>query len=665
MKEQVLTPQQPMDQDLNPSPILNKTFTDHVLVTTEEQFWTLEDHLDKAGIFAYDSETNGTFDRFAVQAVGLSFATGDYSCYLPFGHHDGSQLSIDFCLPRLERYFVDETKAKICHNAKFDEMVLSRYDIDVTGPGHDTLIMAWLLSETSTPKGLKHLVFTELGYQMETYEEVVNSAKKRRGVDRDYNFARVSLEDALSYAADDSYWVYRLFFHFKEKLEKQKLWDAYENVEMPFSRVLRKMEARGVYIDQDYLKEADTRLPQIIEEIDAAIYEEAGEVFNIKAGKQLGEILFEKLGIGKDVPKTKSGQYCTDKHTLELYAAQYPIVENVLRRKKIQKTHSTFVKGTREFIARDHKVHPSFHGNGTVTGRLSCSAPNLQQIEGDEVEEIKVRDFFIPSPGYSFVIGDYGQIELRVMAHLAKDQTAINAFLSGKDFHDETARSMFKLGPDTDVLHRQRFAAKALNFGIPYGRGCYSVGAVLGINPKCKYYVHLDEELTILAGRNVWRKQGEVLKEPCEECAQCFIEKWWLAFPDVKALKEKTLARGRAQGFVRTMSGRKRRLPDINSTNKQLKARAERQAFNTVIQGSAADIIKLAMNSLQLELPKLDAHLNIQIHDELVVEAPTDAAEEVLATMKRVMENPVNGKNPLRLPLIVDPKIVMKWGDAK
>lgn len=591
--------------------------------------------LQESNIFAYDTETNGEFDRFRVGLVGMSFCYNEnVSYYVPFNHDtEEKQIDLSWALPILKELLEDESIEKICHNAKFDEMVLRRYDIDVNGAGNDTYIMAWLLAEDSSSRGLKSLVERIFGVEMETYEDVVSATPKKKGIPRDYNFARVSLDNAVSYAADDAYWTYLLYRYFEPQLAGQKLWGPYANIERPFVRTLRKLEDRGVYVDKEYMAEADEKLPKIIEQVEGAIYEEAGEVFNIGSGKQLGHILFEKLGIGNNVPVTKTGNYSTDQKTLSTYATNHQIVENVLRRKKIQKTHSVFVEGIKGYIGKDNRVHPSFNGSGTVTGRLSCSSPNLQQIEGDEVESIKVRNFFIPAPGYEFVVADYSQIELRLMAHFSKDKYMIESFLSGRDFHEEVARRMFKVPDDIEVTRKQRVVAKTLNFGVGYGRGPTGISEQLGIS----------------------------MSE-----ARQFIKDWFDTFAGVGAYQKHVVALAREQGFVRTLAGRKRRLlPDIRSDDWMLRGRAERQAFNTKIQGSAADLIKLAMIALDTKLKPLDAAMCIQIHDELVIESRIANSGEVLEVVKETMELPLNGKNPLCLPLVVDPKIVKRWGDAK
>ena len=632
---------------------------DKRLVTTKDELDNLLNEINQAEIFAYDTETNGKFSRFEISLVGISFGFADVAYYIPLGHLDTApleQLPIDYVLDRVKPVFEDPDRKYVAHNAKFDEMVLSVYGIECQGSGDDTFIMAWLLSEDRGGKGLKALVKKHLDVTMETYEDVVSKAPKKRGVDRDYSFARVPLKDALSYAADDAFYTLKLYNLFLPQLAAEKLLEAYERIERPFNRVLRHIEGTGVAIDTEYLDHADRRLPSIAEEVEAEIYEEAGEVFNIGSPQQLGKVLFEKLKISSSVPKTAKGNFATDKKTLSLYATKHKIVDNILRRKKIQKTHSTFVAGLKEFVENDNKVHPSFNGCGTVTGRLSCSKPNLQQIEGDEVEEIKVRNFFVPSPGYVFCVGDYSQVELRVMAHLAKDDAMINAFISGRDFHEETARAVFRVPAGEEVSHRQRFGAKAVNFGTGYGRGPASIAEQTGSAVMCAHWPKFDQ---------VNRKWQQGQGERCHDCAKCFIEDWYDAFPGVRRLKEKTLEDARRRGFVRTLSGRKRRLPDIRSQDYMARGGAERQAFNTRIQGSAADIIKLAMIALEPALEDLGARMCIQIHDELVVEAPKERAEEVVETMKYVMENPLNGKNPLVLPLVTEPKIVSKWGDAK
>lgn len=632
-------PQHPA-QDLSLWAGLSKTSIKDIdvrLVTSKPGFDRMLEQLFETSIFAYDTETNGTFDIFRMQLVGNSFAWKEedqyFARYLPLAHDTGEQVPIDYALDALTELYQSINHAKICHHAKFDEKVLSRHGIEVAGRAHCTFVMAWMLAEGSGSKGLKQLTEKHFGVEMETYEDVISSAPKARGQARDYNFAHVELNSALSYAAADAYWAYRLHELFSSQLHDENLWDAYMHVEQPFVRVLKDIELQGVSIDREKIAYADERLPKIIEEVEASIYEEAGEVFNIGSPGQLGQVLFEKLGIGKNVPKTATGNYSTDKKTLATYAAKHEIVENVLRRKKIKKTHSTFVASLQEHISKDGKIHPSFNGCGTVTGRLSCSSPNLQQIEGDEVEEIKIRDFFVPTPGNRFIVADYGQVELRLMAHFAKDEQMIEAFLSGRDFHDETGRKMYKLTDEDLVAARQRFHAKAINFGIGYGRGEFSIAEQLGCS-------------------NVE--------------ARGYITSWHEAFPRVKPYIDHVVKQARKTGYVRTLTGRKRRLlPEIRSNDWKIRGRAERQAFNTKIQGSAADIIKMAMIALQPKLTPMDAHICIQIHDELVVEAPIGKEEEVLQTMQGTMERPFNDKNPLRLPLVVDPKIVDKWGDGK
>lgn len=638
--EQDLLPPQHRDQDLSLWADLSKKSTEDVntfLVTDKLAFNRTLEILADSNLFAYDTETNGTFERFRVRIVGASFAWKTpeeyYACYLPLSHHEGSQVPIDYALDGLKTLFECDRGARICHNAKFDEMVLARHGITARGVGHDTLVMAWMLAENSASRGLKQQIETRFGVEMETYEDVISNTRKQKGIDRDYNFARVPLDSALSYAAADAYWTYRLYELFEPLLRVEGLWDAYTHVERPFLRVLRDVEAHGVSIDIDKINYAHERLPKIIEEVEGSIYREAGEVFNIGSGAQLGRVLFDKLGIGNNVPRTKSGNYKTDKKTLTTYAAKHEVVENVLRRKKIEKTHSVFVEGLQKFIAEDGRVHPSFNGCGTVTGRLSCRAPNLQQIEGDEVEEVKIRDFFVPSVGNKFIVADYGQIELRLMAHFAKDQGMIDAFNSGRDFHDETARKMFHLTIDDEVTGRQRFHAKGINFGIGYGRMAGSIAEFLGVT------------------------EDEALE---------YILAWEKAFPSVIAYRAHLWKQARINGYIRTLTGRKRRLlPEIRANNKYIRARAQRQAFNTKIQGSAADIIKIAMIALAPKLTAINSFICIQIHDELVIEAPAEVAEEALQTTRETMERPFNNTNPLRLPLVVDPKIVDKWGDGK
>lgn len=621
------------------------------LIQTEEDFELLLEHIKEVDVFAYDVETNAKMSKFEVQLVGISFGFDLFSCYIPLLHNsEEPQLDVLKVVEAIKPIFENPESRYIAHNAKFDEKVLLAYGINCAGIGEDTLVMAWMLAEDASSKSLKNLTREILKVKTTTYEEVVTTRTKR-GVVKDYNFANVPMDKALDYAAADAYFTYQLFQRFSKQLQVEKIEAAYERIERPFVRVLRNIEDAGVNIDLEYLDIADEKLPKVVEEVETSIYEEAGEVFNIGSTKQLGDVLFNKLKIGTNVPRTAQGNYSTDKKTLQTYAAQHEIVSNVLRRKKIQKTHSVFVKGLKPHVEKDGKVHPSFNGCGTATGRLSCSSPNLQQIEADEVEQIKVRNFFIPSPGNVFVVADYSQIELRVMAHVAKDKNAIQAFKDGKNFHEETARSAFNLADDAPIPPKLKVAAKTLNFGIPYGRGPFSIAEQLGLVPTCK-------------------------GAECGECGKCYVENWFKAFPQVRIFKEHVIEDARKKGFVRTLSGRKRRLPNIRKpyrrgTTKEdryvnaLIATAERQAFNTKIQGSAADLIKLAMIALDPLLEELNARIVIQIHDELVVECPTEIVDDVKSLVKNTMENPLNNTNPLCLPLVTEPSVVTRWGDAK
>lgn len=637
------------------------------LLDNKQDFEAVLERL-KTEPFAYDTETNGKFSRFEVSLVGMSFGFTDAAYYVPINHIDTSspQLEMGYVLDSIKPIFETPGRMYVAHNAKFDEMVLGVYGIECLGTGDDTYVMAWLLDESIGGKGLKNLAKEKLGVTMETYEDVISDAKKIRNVDRDYSFAPVAIKDALSYASDDAYYTLKLYDLFKPQLEEQGLWKAYEKIERPFNRVLRHMEGYGILVDKESLEDANRRFPEIADEIDSLIYEAAGERFNVGARQQLARILFEKLKIRGDftLPRTKSGDYKTDKNVLERLAPQHEIVRNILRRKKIAKTHSTFVVGTKTQIEKDGRVRPSFNGCGTVTGRLSCRAPNMQNVDTKEVEAIRVRNLFVPQPGFRFVVADYSQIELRVLAHLSGDEVMLNAFNSGRDFHDETAREMLKkqgrpLALEEAVPGIERTYAKSLNFGIPYGRGPFSVGELLGKPGQCKYWLHKDK------ATGKWWQNGEVLKKPCGDCGKCFIETWFEAFPKVRQFKKKTLMEAKARGFVRTLAGRKRRLPNLESANPMLKGNAERQAFNTRMQGSAADILKAAMIGMEPVLDEVNAHMIIQIHDELVVECPEDMCEYVKKEMKRIMEAPVNGKNPLRLDLITNPVIVDRWSDAK
>lgn len=654
------------------------------LIQEKKDFDLLLEYLYEAPIFGYDTETNGKFSQFEVQLVGMSFGFSgpDFAVYLPLLHNTGKQLPINYVLDGLKDLFEDPVREYVAHNAKFDEMVLGVHGINCQGIAHDTLIMAWLLQTGKREsKGLKQQVKQRFGVIMDSYEDVVRGASKR-GQKLDYNFARVTAEAALSYAADDAYYTLRLFELFSEMLKGQKLWGAYSNIERPLCRVVGQMERKGVVIDMKAIRHAAVKFPEIREEIYGQIYEHAEEVFNVQAPAQLGKVLLRmEIAKEEEIPKTDKGNLSWDKDTIKMLKGRHPIIDDVLRVRKINKTHGTFVEGLMEKIARDGRLHASFNPTGTETGRFSCNNPNLQQIEGDEVEGIKIRNFFVAPEGSVFVGGDYSQIELRILAHLSKDQNMIDAFLSGMDFHDATARKMLEMqgngiSLDTEVLPRQRFHAKSLNFGIPYGRGPGSVAGMLEVNDFCDWWNQPARDETgeiirtvegkIVWGYGHWGHSRARADAECHECGKCFIEDWFATFPLVRELKARTENRAIAQGFVRTLAGRKRiLLPDIRSNNAVIQSGAKRQAFNTVIQGSAADIIKLAMVALAPKLKPFKAQIVLTIHDELIVESPESVAEDVREVMQTTMEKPLNGKNPLSLPLKTDPQIATTWGDAK
>lgn len=613
------------------------------LITNKEDFESLLEYIRHEEIFGLDTETNGKWSQFELNLVGISLGFDLFSCYIPLTHFKGEQLSLQYVLEKLKPILEDPNTNYVCHNTKFDEKVFKIYGIECQGSGDDTYVLSWLLNEEHAKgtHGLKYLVRETLGITMETYEDVIDRGPKRRGAARDYNFAAVSIEDALSYAADDAYYTLRLYRVFRDQVEREGLWNAYVNIERPLLRIVRDMELNGLLVDKKYLAYAEEKYPEIMEAIEVEVYEEAGTSFNIDSGAQLGPILFEHLDIGKGkAEKTKTGRYSTDKKTLEKYS-RHKIVEKILRRKRVKKTYDVFVAGLGPHIQPDGRVHAEFNSCGTVTGRFSSNKPNLQQIQGDEIETIKVRDFFIPSEGNVFVVGDFGQIELRVMAHFARDETAIAAFASGRDFHTETARGMFNIPEGQEPTARNRFNAKGINFGVPYGRGSYSVAEVLKLD------------------------RIDCRGDECGDCAQCYIDKWYENFPRVGPYKKVFLQKARKNTYMRTISGRKRRLPHLRSSESKLRYGAERQAFNCLCQGSAADIIKLGMVQVADKLPPLGAKILIQVHDELVVECPKENAQKVVEVLKETMEYPLNGQNPLRLPLNFEPKIVERWSQAK
>ena len=572
---------------------------------------------------AVDTETDGLDTRHA-RLAGVSLAVSpEEAWYLPCGHQDAlgqrlpGQLSPEALTAALRPLLTDPGIFKIGHNLKFDMAILASErngGIRMAGPFYDTMVGAWLLDPESRSLKLDDLM-AEQGVRMTSFAEVTRGDKSADA------FTRVSLNAAKDYSCEDVAAALLLHEHQWPLLAEAGLCDWAADVECPCIPVLADMEAAGVAVDASALRALGEEFGRRMTEMEARIHEVAGVNFNIASPKQLGEVLFERLGLPRG-RKTKTG-WSTDVKVLEKLASEHELPALVLAHRNLAKLKNTYVDRLLEL--RDPasgRVHSSFNQCGTATGRLSSSNPNVQNIPVRTEEGRRIRAAFTAPPGHVLVSADYSQIDLRVLAHFCGDEALVRAFREGADIHRETAAEIFGVMPDL-VSPEMRRVAKSINFGIVYGMSSFGLSEQLGLG----------------------RKE-----------AQGFIDRYFAHFPGIRVFMERVVEEARRTGYVATLSGRRRFLPDLHGKNRNIREFAERAAINTPIQGTAADIIKLAMLRLhqELALRKLQSRMILQIHDELVFEAPEHEVETLVPLAREIMEGAVQ----LAVPLVVG----VGWG---
>jgi DNA polymerase I len=588
------------------------------LVRGPDQLDTLGQRLAVATVVAVDTETDSLdTQRAHLVGISLAFEEGD-AWYLPCGHHDKEGKLVEGQLPLtglvefLRPFLEQQNIAKVGHNLKFDLAVLAaphNGGICVAGPLYDTMIGAWLLDPDRRSYKLDDLC-QEMNLRMTSFKEVTGGDK------REDAFCRVGLEAAKDYCCEDVHGALNLYRHQKSRLEQTGLLSLMQEVEGPLIPVLAAMEEVGIRVDSDKLASLAEEFGQRLEVDEQAIYTAAGMTFNINSPKQLGEVLFEKLQLPKG-RKTKTG-WSTDVKVLENLSLTHELPALILQYRNLAKLKSTYVDRLASLCSPvTGRIHTSFNQCGTATGRLSSSNPNLQNIPIRTEEGRRIRSVFIASRDCCLLAADYSQIDLRVLAHYSQDRELVAAFQSGQDIHRRTAAQIFFVAPELVTLEMRRIA-KTINFGIVYGMSSFGLASQLHVS----------------------RKE-----------AQTFIDRYFVHFSGIKEFMVSIVDKARKDGFVTTLLGRRRYLPEINSANRVLREFAERTAINTPIQGTAADIIKLAMLRVDHELRHrgLRTRLLLQIHDELVFEAPQSELEEVYAVVKEQMEAAM----PLLVPLIV------------
>jgi len=570
--------------------------------------------------FAIDLETTGKEPMYA-GLVGLSFSCElGKAYYVPVGHRLGAQLPLNQVLERLRPLIEDPNIAKIAHNGKYDMMVLSQYGIELQNLSFDTMIAAYLLGEKAL--GLKPLAFSKLGVEMTPITDLIGTGAKQTSMDY------VDISMAGRYACADADIAGRLARLLDGELKEQGLWALFADLEMPLVPVLLGMERNGVALDIESLGAMSQSLGDRMITLEAEIYNLVGHKFNINSTQQLGAVLFEEMRLpgGR---RTKSG-YSTDASVLDGLRGIHPVIEPLLEYRQLTKLKSTYLDALPALInPKTGRVHTNFNQTGTATGRLSSSDPNLQNIPIRGELGKQVRKAFIASDGRMLLAADYSQIDLRVMAHLSQDAHLMAAFHRDEDIHTATASEVFGVSAP-EVTPDMRRVAKTVNFGVIYGISDYGL-----------------EQATELS----------------REEASRFINAYFEKHKGVKEYVESTKRQARERGYVETILGRRRYIPEINSSNAQVRSAAERMAINMPVQGTSADIIKLAMIGIQREMDRrgLRAKMILQVHDELVFEVPKEELEEMRGLVEDIMPHSL----ALSVPLKVETKVGRNWGEMK
>ncbi len=582
--------------------------------------------LDSARLLAFDTETTSV-DAMRAELVGVSFSDAAGSAaYVPVGHsYPGAPAQLDrgYVLERLKALLQDPQREKVGQNIKYDMMVLARYDIELAGIGFDTMLESYVLDSTGSRHDMDSLALKYLGYKTRKYEDVAGKGKNQ------INFSEVPIEQAAPYAAEDADITLRLHDTLWPRLrEIPKLEKLFKHIEMPLVPVLARIQRTGVRIDADMLRRQSGELAERMAQLEREAQAAAGQPFNLESPKQIQEILFEKLGLPV-LKKTPKGAPSTAEEVLQELALDYPLPNILLAYRGLSKLKSTYTDKLPDMLNADTgRVHTSYHQAVAATGRLSSSDPNLQNIPVRTAEGRRIRQAFVPAEGYKVLSADYSQIELRIMAHLSGDRGLQQAFAQGMDVHRATAAEVFGVVPE-QVTADMRRNAKAINFGLIYGMSAFGLARQLKID---------------------------------RTTAQQYVDLYFARYPDVKAFMDRTRVQAREQGYVETVFGRRLYAQDINASNQSRRQYAERAAINAPMQGTAADLIKLAMLAVAqwIEGSGVDVRMIMQVHDELVFEAAHPQVAQASDNIRRCMSEVAT----LSVPLVVDIGVGDNWDEA-
>ena len=598
------------------------------VVDDDQKLAALEKTLKAAKKISFDTETTST-DAMQADLVGISIAVSEGDAfYIPVGHAGSNkQLEVQRVIDVLRNPFTDPEVEKVGHNLKYDCLMLRKEGLEVTPLSFDTMLAAWVLEPESRRLGLKKMAEAELGVTMTEISELIGTGKKQ------ITMNRVAIKDAAPYACADAEIPLRLEKLLTERLKKNDLYEVFKKIEMPLVPVLIAMEYTGIAVDRQYFSDFSKELSGRIGEITSAIYQMVGHPINLNSTQQLSEALFQTLGLTPpdSSNKTKSGHYSTAASVLEAMKDQHEVISLLLEYREISKLVSTYLDAIpKQINPNTGRVHTSFNQTGSVTGRLASSDPNLQNIPTRTALGHRVRNGFVAEEGNLLLSVDYSQIELRIVAHMAHDEGMLDAFKARQDIHATTAAAIYDV-PINEVTKDQRRHAKAINFGLIYGMSAFGLTRTTN--------------LTLAEAEN-------------------FVKAYFTKFPGVKKYLDGIRKQAAEDGYVETLLGRKRYFPQLkNPSTPQVRSRAEREAINAPIQGTAADILKIAM----IQMPEaiadagLKAKMLLQVHDELLLECPETEIEKTVDLVKRVMENAFT----ISIPLETDAAWGKNWGVLK
>ena len=607
----------------------------YITVDTDDKLDALIEAIDNPSGFSFDTETTSK-DPMLARLVGLSFSTEPHTgWYVPVGHAEGKQLPIDKVLDRLEPIFTNPDVPKTAHNANYDMMTLENHGIRVEGLAFDTMLAAHVTGEPQV--GLKDLTLKFFGHTMTPITDLIGRGRKQ------VTMAEVEIDKAAHYAAADADFTERLRREFEPRIEELELGRTLREYEMPLVPVLIRMQRDGVAIDVDTLKRMSDELSENLDTIRNDMYETIGHEFNLNSSQQLGDVLFNELRLPTNgIRRTKSG-YSTNaatlddlKHRLDIGSMpdadprSYDVMNGILDHRQLSKLKSTYVDALPEMVNPETgRIHTKYNQTGSATGRVSSNDPNVQNIPVRTEIGRQVRKAFVApnAPESTLLAADYSQIELRVLAHYSKDPSLLEAFYNGEDIHSATSSLVYDV-PIGEVTADMRRFAKILNFGVLYGLTAYGISRQTDLNPE----------------------QG-----------QRFIDLYFERYPGIQSYVKQTVETCKARGYVETALGRRRYLPDINTRNFHVRQAAERAAINMPIQGTAADIIKIAMIRIMERMTELEmrSKMILQVHDELIFEVPRDEEGQMRAIVEELMPTSL----PLEVPLIVELKTGDTWGD--